>query len=150
MKKTAYITGIKRHTTMYPNFGQLFMETILPLFLQNARDALREKERSLLPTINEKGDEILVIDNNANNVSRVNDRYSDLKDCTGETIRKLDDMIGQVEKKLETTKTFVNGKDELKAELGVIRDKVESLGPAAKDSEKIKEYLKELEVSAIV
>jgi hypothetical protein len=35
----------------------------------------------------------------------------------------------------------------LETELGSIRDKVEALGPAAKDSEKIKEHLKELEVS---
>jgi hypothetical protein len=36
----------------------------------------------------------------------------------------------------------------LETELGAIRDTVEALGPAAKDSEKIKEHLKELEVSS--
>ena len=118
--------------------------------LQNTGDALQEKEDNLLPTINEKGDEILVIDNNPENVSRVNDRYSDLKDRTADTIKKLDDAIGELEKKLDTTNKFINGRNELETELEAIRDKVEALGPAAKDSEKIKEHLKELEVSASI
>jgi hypothetical protein len=83
-------------------------------------------------------------------VSRVNDRYSDLKDRTSETIRKLDDAIGQLEKNSETTTKFINGKDELETELGAIRDKVEALGPAGKDSDTIKEHLKELNVSTSV
>ena len=49
---------------------------------------------------------------------------------------------------METTKKFINGKDELETQLGAIRDKVKALGPAGKDSETIKEHLKELEVSA--
>ena len=108
---------------------------------------MQEKEDNLLPTINEKGDEILVIDNNPENVSRVNDRYTDLKDHTADTLKKLDVSIGQLDKNIDTTRKFIKGRDELVAELEVIRDKVEALGPAAKDSEKIKEHLKELEVS---
>lgn len=101
-----------------------------------------------MPTINEKGDEILVIDNNPENVSRVNDRYADLKDRTAEALKKLDVAIGQLDKNIDTTRKFIKGRDELVTELEVIRDKVEALGPPAKDSEKIKEHLKELEVSA--
>ena len=108
---------------------------------------MQEKEDNLLPTINEKGDEILVIDNNPENVSRVNDRYADLKDRTADTLKKLDVSIGQLDKNIDTTRKFIKGRDELVTELEVIRDKVEALGPAAKDSEKIKEHLKELEVS---
>lgn len=89
----------------------------------------------------------MVVDNSPENVSRVNDRYADLKDRTAETLRKLDVAIGQLDKNIGTTRKFIEGRDELVTELGAIRDKVEALGPAAKDSEKIKAHLKELEVS---
>lgn len=92
----------------------------------------------------------MVIDNNPENVTHVNDRYSDLKDRTADTLKKLDDVIGQLEKNLDVTKKFIDGRNELQTELVAIRDKVESMGPAPSDSEKIGEQLKELEVSPSV
>lgn len=114
--------------------------------IQETRSVLQDKEENVLPKVDENGDKILKIDNNLSNISRVNDRYADLKQQTSDTLKKLDDAIGNLEKSLATAKRFTAGRDELETKLNAIREKVERLIPAAKESEKIKEHLIQLEV----
>lgn len=125
---------------------KLFSDRLYFFFLQSARDALLEKQDDLT-TINEKGDEILLIDNNSENVSRVNGRFADLKQSTEDTLKKLNSLIGQLEKDLESTKKFVNGCEELESDLIGIQGKIKAMEPAGKDTEKIKEQMQQVEVS---
>ena len=114
--------------------------------IQEARSVLQDKEENVLPKVDENGDKILKIDNNLSNISRVNDRYADLKQQTSDTLKKLDDAIGNLDKSLATAKRFTAGRDELETKLNAIREKVKRLVPTAKESEKIKEHLIQLEV----
>ena len=87
------------------------------------------------------------VDNNPENADRVNGRYADLKDRTEDTLRRLNDVIDQKDKDLETKKKFLADKEMLVSELGDVRDIIKGLGPAAKDTEKIKEQMEKFEVS---
>ena len=107
------------------------------------------EKQSDLPTIDEKGDDVLIVNSNAENVARVNNRYADLKQRTEDTLAKLDNIVGQLEKDLESTKKFVSGSDQLEFELEEIRNKITDMEPVGKDTEKIKEQLEQFEVSRL-
>ena len=107
------------------------------------------EKQSDLPTINKKGDDILMVNSNAENVTRVNNHYADLKQRTEDTLAKLDNIVGQLEKDLESTKKFVSGSDELESVLEEIRNKITAMEPVGKDTEKIKEQLEQYEVSRL-
>ena len=107
------------------------------------------EKQSDLPTIDEKGDDVLIVNSNAENVARVNNRYADLKQRTEDTLAKLDNIVGQLEKDLESTKKFVSGSDQLEFELEEIRNKITDMEPVEKYTEKIKEQLEQFEVSRL-
>ena len=107
------------------------------------------EKQSDLPTIDEKGDDVLIVNSNAENVARVNNRYADLKQRTEDTLAKLDNIVGQLEKDLESTKKFVSGSDQLEFELEEIRNKITDMEPVGKDTEKIKEQLEQFELSRL-